>query len=396
MQFVVRALDTQQQVQTLILEGADEADVRQMAAAKRLTPLQVQRRRSLRASSGNRFDLLLFAQELHSLLKAGLSVVETLEALLEKEATSSATRRALLSRLLHSLREGHRLSAALGQQPAVFPPLFVGIIQAAEGTSDLPRALARYVEYETRLRAVRHKVVSAAIYPSILLLVGGGVTLFLLAYVVPRFASVYQGSSRSLPIASQVLIDWGAFIGSHATTLTALAIAGLCALAWLFRPGAAREQLLRLLRVVPGASAKLQILELSRLYLTLGMLLEGGIALTSALRLSGPVLSSANAAALQAVLADIQSGQPFSSSLERHGLSTPVAMRLVRVGEKSGELGTMLTRTAAFYDEETGRWIERFTKSFEPLLMAAIGIVVGLVVILLYMPIFDLAGSLGG
>jgi general secretion pathway protein F len=97
---------------------------------------------------------------------------------------------------------------------------------------------------------------------------------------------------------------------------------------------------------------------------------------------------------LSQLRADITSGYAFSDSLDRHGLSTPVALRLLRVGERSGQLGVMLGRTASFYDEETARWIERFTKAFEPVLMAAIGAVVGLIVILLYMPIFDLAGTL--
>jgi general secretion pathway protein F len=391
--FVVRALDARQQIQTLVLDAADEADARQQVSTRQLTALRIQRGVQLGARSPA-FDLVLFAQELHALLRAGLSVVETLETLLEKDTV--AARKAALSRLLQSLREGHRLSASLALQPELFPPLFVGIVQAAEGTSDLPRALARYVEYETRLRAVRHKVVSAAIYPAILLLVGGGVTLFLLGYVVPRFASVYQGSGRELPFASRLLMDWGHFVGQHAAWLGGLAVTAVLAAAWALRPGAARGAWWRLLGLLPGAQAKLQVLELSRLYLTLGMLLEGGIALTSALRLCGPVLGPASRAALERVSAEVQAGQPMSAALERHGLSTPVALRLVRVGEQSGELGVMLSRTAAFYDEETGRWIERFTKAFEPMLMAAIGLVVGLVVILLYMPIFELAGSLGG
>jgi general secretion pathway protein F len=148
------------------------------------------------------------------------------------------------------------------------------------------------------------------------------------------------------------------------------------------------------LRVIPGARGRLEILVLSRLYLTLGMLLEGGITVQQGLVLSAPVLNTRRRAALAQVRTEIESGHPLSDALEQHGLSTPVAARLLRVGEQSGQLGEMLSRTAAFYDGETARWIERFTKAFEPALMGAIGIVIGLIVILLYMPIFDLAGSL--
>jgi general secretion pathway protein F len=279
-------------------------------------------------------------------------------------------------------------------QPAVFPPLFVGVVQAAENTSDLPRALLRYIEYESRVEAVRHRVVSAAIYPAILLVVGGAVSLFLLGYVVPRFASVYQSSGRDLPWASQLLMAWGQFAGEYAAWLfSAFALAVGSAI--LF----ARRQIAtggwwRALRLLPGAKSRLEILELSRLYLTLGMLLEGGIAVQHALKLSAAVLDAQRQPALAAVRAAVESGDPFSVALERHGLSTPIALRLLRVGEQSGQLGHMLSRTAAFYDGESTRWIERFTKAFEPVLMAAIGIVIGLIVILLYMPVFDLAGSI--
>ena len=147
------------------------------------------------------FSLLLFSAELRDLLEAGLSLVEAFEALLEKE--TSPLSRAVLERLTGDLREGLRFSAALARQPDVFPPLYVGIVRAAEGTSDLPRALSRYIDYQTRLDTVRNKMVSAAIYPAILLVVGAGVTFFLMGYVVPRFSGVYQGSGRSLPWLSQ-------------------------------------------------------------------------------------------------------------------------------------------------------------------------------------------------
>ena len=392
MQYVVRALDSGQQLCTLVLEAVDETDAQEQAKAQRLTPLSVGRRRTLVAARGDRFPLLLFAQELHALLTAGLSVIESLEALIEKDANGS--RRAVLQRLAEQLRQGQRLSSALRQQPGIFPALFIGVVQAAEGTSDLPRALSRYLDYETRVQSVRHKVTSAAIYPAVLLVVGLAVSLFLLGYVVPRFAAVYQGSGRALPWASELLMAWGQFAARHGTLLCAGLLAGGAALAFRLRQHVASGGWWKLLALLPAAQPRLHLLQLSRLYLTLGMLLEGGIPVQHALRLCNAVLEPAAHARLDAVRAEIESGQPLSDALQRNGFSTPVALRLLRVGEQSGQLGLMLTRTAAFHDEETGRWIERFSKAFEPVLMAAIGLVIGLIVILLYMPIFDLAGSL--
>jgi general secretion pathway protein F len=392
MQYVVRALDAAQAIHTLELDAYDETDARQQAQARRLTPLSVARGTSLRLGAETPFPLMLFTQELLALVSAGLSVIEALEALIEKD--SQATRRAVLSRLAQQLREGQRLSAAMQQQAGVFPPLFIGVVQAAENTSDLPRALARYLAYESRAQAVRHKVVSATIYPAILLVVGGAVSLFLLGYVVPRFAAVYQGSGRELPWASQLLMQWGNLVREHAPLLLVALFATLAATAWQMRRSMAQGGWLHLLRWLPGAAPKLRVLSLTRLYLTAGMLLEGGIALHQALKLCGAVVEPAAAQALEAARRRVEAGEPLSDALEHNGLSTPVALRLIRVGEQSGQLGEMLGRTANFYDEEITRWLERFSKAFEPVLMAAIGLVIGLIVILLYMPVFELAGSL--
>jgi len=392
MRFQVRVVDGQQQVQTIFLEALDETDARSQVQERQLTPLTVKSAAGLYQRRELAFALILFAHDLHALLAAGLSVIEALDTLVEKDVHVS--RRQVIARLARDLREGHRLSSALRRQPEIFTPLFIGIVQAAEGTSDVPRALSRYIDYETRLQVVRHKVVSAAIYPAILLTVGSAVSIFLLGYVVPRFASVYQGNGRPLPWASQMLMGWGQFAGDHAAWLSgALALTVLSAFLW------ARLQMTsggwwRLLGLLPGARARLEILQLSRFYLTLGMLLEGGIAVQQALGLCSAVMDPSRQPALLAVRQQVEAGQTFSDALERQGLSTPVALRLLRVGEKSGQLGLMLSRTAAFYESETTRWIERFTKAFEPVLMAAIGLIIGLIVILLYMPVFDLAGSL--
>jgi general secretion pathway protein F len=396
MQFDVRALDAQQQIQTLRLEGLDAAEVQAQLSARQLTVLSLQPAAGLTptgwGASRQRFDLLLFAQELHALVAAGLSVVEAIETLMERAGADMT--HSVLQRLVGHLREGQRLSGALAQQSSIFPPLFIGVIQAAEGTSDLPRALERYIAYENRLQILRHKITSAAIYPSILMGVGGLVALFLLGYVVPRFASVYKGSGRPLPWASQMLLNWGEFSSSYAWILVAIVVTLLAVIVWAARRALRSGGWWRLLAWLPGAQPRLLILELSRLYLTMGMLLEGGIPVARAMLLSEAVLTGAKVHALRQARQAIGQGQSLSTALEQHALSTPVALRLLRVGEQTGQLGSMLSRTAAFYDNETTRWIERFTKAFEPILMAAIGIVIGLIVILLYMPIFDLAGNL--
>jgi general secretion pathway protein F len=394
MLFQTRALDpaTQALLSTKV-EALDEADARAQLLARQLQPISLRPQRSWGGRrGGDSFSVLLFAQELHALVQAGLSLIESLEAFAEKERAPQA--RAVLQRLIGGLREGQRFSAALRAQSTVFPPLFVGIVEAAESTGELASALERYAAYALRLQALRQRVVSAAIYPSILLGVGALVALFLLGYVVPRFAAVYRSGNRTLPWGSQLLLEWGEFAGRHGVWLLVLLALGAAALAWWARSLARQGDWSRAAARLPGVARWLELLTLSRLFLTLGLLLRGGLPVQPALALVRSVLPPARAAAVDAVSQRVAEGWPLSAALEEARLSTPISLRFVRAGERSGQVADMLHRAALYHDAETARWIERFSRVFEPLLMALIGAVIGVIVLLLYMPIFDLAGSL--
>ncbi len=397
MQFEVRALSTDNVVSLLTIDAQNEQDARRQVEARGLfaasvTPAKTDFLSNKLGKQRGKLSLVLFSQELLALLSAGLSIVEALEALLEKETSAHA--RLVFERLLLGLREGKRFSQVLFDQAELFPPLYIGIIKAAEGTSDLPRALSRFIDYQQRIDAVRSKLISAAIYPAILMLVGGGVSTFLIAYVVPRFAEVYKGAGRNLPWMSQLLLEWGAFSSQHTQTLMVIVAAALIGGGLAIKQFLASGALARTLARLPGIGERIRIYQLSRLYLTLGMLLEGGIPIVQALHSVQDMVPSNIKAQLQKACGEIESGGQMSAAFEAHDLTTPISLRMLRVGERSGEMGAMLTQSAAFYDGEITRWIDRFTRSFEPLLMAAIGIVVGVIVVLLYMPIFDLAGSL--
>ncbi len=394
MQFAVRTLAPDMSIASHTVDAQDEADARRQIESRGLfvsavAPVGASTLRRARAPG---LSLVLFSQELLALLNAGLGIVEALEALLEKE-TNPATR-GVLDRLLAGLREGKRFSTVLSEQSDLFPPLYIGIVRAAEGTSDLPRSLSRFIDYQQRIDIVRSKIVSAAIYPVILLMVGGGVSLFLITYVVPRFAEVYQGAGRNLPWMSQMLLGWGQFAGSHTNLLLGGGAALVAGLVMLWRRLTRNGGLARLLTRLPGIGERVRIYELSRLYLTLGMLSEGGITIVNAIDTVQGMVSPTVRGSLAAARQSIESGLPLSSAFEANGLTTPISLRMLRVGERTGDMGPMLTQSAAFYDGEISRWIDRFTRTFEPLLMAAIGLVVGAIVVLLYMPIFDLAGDM--
>lgn len=391
MQFTVRALSEDLQLRQLQVEALDADEAARVVRAQGLFVASVDRAALALGSRGPALDLLSFSQELLALLQAGLGIVEAIEALHEKERRPLV--RQLYERMLQSLREGRRLSAALAEHPAVFPPLYLGVLGAAEGTSDLPQSLERYIAYRQRMDALRAKVVGAAIYPAILLVVGSAVSLFLVGYVVPRFAAVYEGAGRQLPWMSAVLLQAGRWMSAHWLLMLGGLVALVSAVVWSWRSGTLQSAAGALAARLPGLGERIRMYQLSRTYLTLGMLLEGGIAVLPALHTAAQAGGPGVAPRLREAALLVSQGLPLSEAFDRFGLATGISLRLLLVGERTGQLGTMLGRSAAFFDGEIARWLDRFMRSFEPLLMAGIGLVVGVLVLLLYMPIFDLAGS---
>ncbi|HMH17699.1 MAG TPA: type II secretion system F family protein [Burkholderiales bacterium] len=395
MRFELKAVSPDGRVESLDLQGLDQTSAVQQAEGRGYTVLTVRARTGFTVPWRNphgRFPLVLFSQELLVLLKAGLPLVEAIETLAERESRGEF--RALLDRVGAILRQGNKLSAALQQFPQAFPPLYVSTVQASEKTSDLAPALARYVAYQNQLEAIRKRLVNAAIYPMLLMGVGGLVSLFLLLYVVPRFSKIYEERSVDLPIFSRILLAWGQLVEGHGVlvigVLAALVISALYAL----RHASVKAHIENLLWKLPAIGERLKLYQLARFYRTIGMLLRGGMPLLPALQMGAELLHPVLRTRLATASRAISEGRPVSESMRANGLTTTIALRMLAVGEKSGNMGEMMEKIAEFHDDEISRWVDWFTRLFEPLLMAAIGLVIGAIVVLMYMPIFELAGSL--
>jgi general secretion pathway protein F len=338
------------------------------------------------------FPLVLFSQELLTLIEAGLNLLEAIEALAEKEHRPEI--RQVLQGLLRSLNEGLTTSTAMENFPAAFPPLYVAALRASEKTGGVAESLRRYIAYQSQVEQVKKKVISSSIYPVILILTGGLVTLFLMVYVVPRFAHIYDEVGGNLPPLSKMLMAWGSFIEQRGTWVLGILALLAGVTGYSLTRISVKRRLMEWVWSIPALGERLRIIQLARFYRSLGMLLIGGIPIMSALNMVSGLLVPSLRLKLQAASELIGQGQPISAAMEQNELSTPIALRMLRVGERSGKMGEMMERIAGFYDEETSRWIEWFTKLFEPLLMLVIGLVIGVIVLLLYMPIFDLAGSI--
>jgi general secretion pathway protein F len=391
MRYEVRAIKQPQGVTVLALDAADEAQARLQAVAQGYAVLAVKTKAAW-LFNRERFPLLLFSQQLVALLDAGLGLIEALQGLSQKLQDGEA--QTVLLEVLEHLYQGHTLSAALERCPAAFPLLYVATVRASEKTGNLGPALSRYITYQVQVEVLRSKLVTASIYPALLMLVGGTVTLFLLGYVVPKFTAIYADLGREQPVTSRMLMHLGGFLNQNGGTLAILAVATIAAAAYVLANTPLREALFARLPKIPALSERLRVVQLARFYRTAGMLLRGGIPAVSALEMLRSILHAGLRPNLDAAVRDVREGKPLSAVMETHGLTTPIALRMLRVGERTGDIGGMMERIASFHDDEIAQWMDRVTRLFEPLLMVFIGLVIGIIVLSLYMPIFELAGTL--
>ena len=393
MRFRIKAMSGGADVLSYVLDAADEADARRQVTGAGLAFISIARERTLNFGKRSaRMPLVTFSQEMVALLDAGLSLVESIETLGEKEASPMIRR--TLDQVLVRLREGQTFGAALAEHPQSFPALYVATVRASERTGALREALTRYVAYQQQIDVLRKSLINASIYPAVLCGAGLLVVAFLMGYVVPRFSSIYEDMGSNLPLASRLLMQWGQVIEAHGYMVAVGTVGMIVGLVYTFTRPSVRAALGARIARIPALGSRLHVYQLARLYRTVGMLQRGGTPMVTAMRMSagllGANLRSNFANATQAV----REGRSIADAMEQYGLTTPVATRMLRVGERSGNMGDMLERIAAFYDEELSRWVSLVTRLIEPALMSLIGVVIGVIVVLMYFPIFELAGSI--
>lgn len=340
----------------------------------------------------HKLDVGLFTDELAALLDAGLGMVDTLHTLAQKERDARA--REALDAVTRDITEGLPLSAAMSNRAEVFPPLLVASIAASEQTGDLVSALRRYSSHLESMRLLRGKLVGAAVYPALLLGVGALVVFFLLGVVVPRFSVLLEGSRHELPLPSSILLSWGKAVASHPVLFAAGFIGSVVLVVYgLVRAARSGWQ-------VPGLQRAWLIGSLVRLfrhaqfYRTSAMLVQGGIPVLRAFEMSRRLLAEEDQRRLDIALRQISEGKPIGPSLSQAGIADTVSLRMLEVAQRTGRLADVLFRIATFQEAALSRAIDMAARLVEPALMILIGLVIGAIVVLMYMPIFDLATSL--
>ena len=395
MQYEVKVLRGNEGITSLLLEANDANEAETQAKAQGYSVIATRAKQHwapLSLGRKNKFPLVLFSQELVALLQAGLPLIEVLETLAEKEGQPEVKR--TLQQLISQLYEGHNFSYALEQLPNDFPALYVATVRSSEKTSSLPEVLSRYIVYQSQMEGIKRKVVTSSIYPVLLAVVGTLVVLFLMVYVVPSFSHIYEDMGGDLPLMSRLLMRWGQLMNDHSKLFLVALFTVSGGLFFAAMQPASKHWLKQKMWELPAIGKRLHLYQMARFYRSLGMLLQGGMPILVALKLVSGLLQESLREQLRLASLSVREGVSISQAMEKYGLVTPLALRLLRVGERTGQMGEMMERIANFYEEETVRWVERFVKLFEPLLMIVVGLLVGLIVVLMYFPIFELAGSI--
>lgn len=334
------------------------------------------------------FPLRAFSQELAVLLDAGIPMLEALQALQEKDTSSRAG--AVLDAVVAALREGHSMSRAMADRPDAFDAVLVALVAANERTGRLANALHEHAAWLGWVEQLRNKVKNALVYPALLLAVGAAVVAFLLVFVLPRFSGVFDGFDRELPWATRQLIALSHQLVEHpgwAAGALATAALGIAATA---RSPALRARLAARAWRAPWFGPTLRGIALARVYRTLGILLGAGLPALQVLDVARGSVAAPMMAAMDGVRTRLQQGQRLSDAFDAEGLATPVALRMLRVGERSGQLAGMFGHAAAFHDGEVQAFAEFVTRVINPLLMLVMGVLIGGIVVLMYLPIFQL------
>lgn len=345
---------------------------------------------------GASLDVAWWCRELRTLLAAGMTVVEAIETL---NAQSLGRARAHThAGLMQHLQQGLSLSAAM-HAVGGFPPVLVAGVKASERTSSLVEALDDYLRYHEMLERLHKQVVSAAIYPAVVVSLGGVITLFLLLFVMPRFSHMYADLRGSLSMTTQALVALSRMLNEHGTLVASMLATLLVGAAAAWRGGHVVRAAAWLAQRIGPLQRQLDEFRLAKLYHSLALMFRGGYALDDALGQCAAMfehegLGERIAPGVRSARDALARGQRVSTAFADAQLTDTVTQRLLAVGERSGNFDRVLQTIAERHAGNFTVFVERATRIVEPLLLLLVALVVGGIVVMMYMPVFDIASSI--
>lgn len=400
-QFQFRAADAEGKVVEGTIEAGESAAVIARLHDRGLIPIRVGAvmagkagarpgaagRRRFVGRLGQR-HLLIVTQELSALLGAGLPLDRSLATL--TELADHPELRRILDAVLTSVRGGKSLADALGEH-RFFPPLYVNMVRAGELGGFLDAALARLSDYLERSQELRREVVSALVYPAVLMSVLGASLIFLLIYVLPKFSALFEGMGKAMPLPARVVMGTSDAIRAYWWVGAALIVLGTIGFRrWVATPAGRLRWDHTKLRIV-GLGMVLRKMEVSGVARTLGTLIKSGVPMIQALDTARAVVGNVIMAnALGDVEVGVRGGAGVANPLARSGAFPALAVQMISVGEETGRLDDMLLRVAEHYDREVRAQVIQFTRLLEPVLIVVMGLLVGTVVVSMLTAIFSI------
>jgi type IV pilus assembly protein PilC len=341
-----------------------------------------------------RHEFLVFNQELATLLKAGMPLVQSLDIL--RVRLSNPVFKAVLDDVHEKVRAGGALSDAFAAHGELFPSVYTASLMAGERAGNLDAVLRRYVAYAKTVDTVRSKTITALVYPAILISLAMGLVAIIVLKVVPTFAEFYDSFGAQLPASTRFIVGVSNIVrGQFWLIIAAIVTAVVSVLAWIRQPGQ-KARLDRALLRVPFIGPSMHKFATSQLARTLATLLGGGIPLVNALEIAAR--STGNryiGQELEHVVQRVREGQGFAATLLERRVVPDVAIKMIEVGESTGAMQEMLNSLADFYDEEIETEVGRFVTVIEPALLVMTGGVIATIVLALYLPLFQLSSVIG-
>ena len=340
-------------------------------------------------------DLLVFNQEFSVLIKAGLPIVPALNAIIEKGGANDELME-VLADIRNDVASGMSLSEAFNNYSQIFSNLYVATLQAGEKSGNIGLAITRYIVYMKKIAEIRQKIISASVYPVILMAVSVFALLFLLIYVVPSFTRTFFESGTQLPGLTMILIGVSDIVKSNFLYIIVFIIAGYFAYAYSQQTGTGKLYLDKYKLNIPFIGELYIHYALSKLCRTLATVLAGGTPLLESIRISSGTLDNVFLSIkLEEASDNLERGAGFSESLANTGAFPKLALRMIEAGESSGALEQVLDEIADFYETDVDTRLSILTSSIEPAMMVVMGLLIGFIVLAMYLPIFQMASTVG-
>ena len=339
-------------------------------------------------------DLVIFCRQLATLLGAGVTVLKSLDVI--SKQVSSRRLYSVIRDLQKNMEQGLSLHEAMSKHSKVFSDLWVNLVESGEAGGNLPVVLSRLASYLERNASFKKRIISALIYPAILLLAGLGALLFLTIKIIPTFADLFKGFNITLPFLTQVLIDISSFLRKNIITIIVIAGSGFFLLRRYIKTRDGRLHYERFQFNLPVFGEFFRALVVEKFSSNMATLVESGVPILYSLEITERSVDNlVMAGVVRQIKENVREGKSLSRPMEESGFFEPMVVQMVSIGEEIGELPQMLKKINIFYQEYVETFLMRFTSMFEPLMLIFLGLIIGLMVIGLFLPIFKIA-QMGG